>query len=398
MELVMYFSKDYREARLKFLKAAKKAGADISEHLHPLSSDTQKLAMNTAYVGDKNAKHLIITCSGIDGIEGIVGSAVQTMWLDESFHNDLDKNVAMLHIHAINPWGYANNRRVDENGVDVNRNFVPNFANDRDVIDIGYKKIADKIVPDDWDRNNTEQLFRIYREYEKQDKLKEFRKIATSGQYTNPEGIYYGGQGHSWSMLQVLGIISSNTYNKKEFSFIDVHSGLSKVGKTRFLYCHSLNSQAENNVVNTHPIASGRICSTGFISKNVIRGNMLSFIEEMYRDKMAYGGVFEIGSQKDREATGRLHGFNVILRVAKEHSAYKDYMNKGDTYNLSKWKLHSCKLKHTVAPIDDVEWQIKSLKRARLFMNDAVRFMNSRSNGLFINQNSWISDVRRKRS
>ena len=57
-------------------------------------------------------------------IEGFCGSALQVDWIASRGRDPLPPDFAVLHLHALNPYGFAWLRRVNEDGVDLNRNFV----------------------------------------------------------------------------------------------------------------------------------------------------------------------------------------------------------------------------------------------------------------------------------
>ena len=66
---------------------------------------------------------------GTHGPESYVGSAVQLSILDTFVHlNVTDKDREsipnIVFVHALNPYGFATNRRVNEDNIDINRNFL----------------------------------------------------------------------------------------------------------------------------------------------------------------------------------------------------------------------------------------------------------------------------------
>lgn len=119
------FSGDYSALRARFLAAARTAGASLVEYLHPLHGpDGERLATDVAYLGRNDARKLMVLISGTHGVEGPFGSACQTAWLSQNTPWQLPDDTAVLAIHLINPWGTAWSRRVNEDNVDLNRNFI----------------------------------------------------------------------------------------------------------------------------------------------------------------------------------------------------------------------------------------------------------------------------------
>ena len=127
-ELWRYFSPDYVTARQRFLDAVELAGASLTTlQLSVRGPSDENLSIDVAYLGPKDPSRLHIHTSGVHGVEGFPGSAVQVRLLERWAKGDLHvpKGCGILVAHAINPYGFAWLRRVNENNVDLNRNFLP---------------------------------------------------------------------------------------------------------------------------------------------------------------------------------------------------------------------------------------------------------------------------------
>ncbi|TGT53188.1 DUF2817 domain-containing protein, partial [Mesorhizobium sp. M2E.F.Ca.ET.166.01.1.1] len=84
----------------------------------------EALYTDAAYFGPADAKKLLVLVSGTHGPEGYIGSAAQLLFLRAKFHERLPSSTAVLFVHALNCYGFAWDRRVTAEGVDLNRNFV----------------------------------------------------------------------------------------------------------------------------------------------------------------------------------------------------------------------------------------------------------------------------------
>jgi hypothetical protein len=126
-DLRQAFSASYREARDKFLSAARAAGATIDSRVHPgaTGAEGEALAVDTALLGAANAPALVCVLSGTHGAEGFCGSGIQVAMLnDPSVQAALDRcGAALLLYHAVNPYGFSHLHRTNEDNVDLNRNF-----------------------------------------------------------------------------------------------------------------------------------------------------------------------------------------------------------------------------------------------------------------------------------
>ena len=119
------FSDSYVEARRRFLDTARSAGATITSYRHPLPGpDGEDIATDVARIGASGARNILAVGSGTHGVEGYCGSGVQAALMCEDIASDLPDDTALIFIHAINPWGFAWGRRVNEDNVDLNRNFL----------------------------------------------------------------------------------------------------------------------------------------------------------------------------------------------------------------------------------------------------------------------------------
>jgi hypothetical protein len=107
------FSESYVEARRKFASAARAAGAEITSFvLKKRGPDGGELSTDVAWLGPPDANRALVTIPATHGVEGFFGSATQIEWLHRVKTAPLKEGVAALHIHAINPYGFAWLRRL----------------------------------------------------------------------------------------------------------------------------------------------------------------------------------------------------------------------------------------------------------------------------------------------
>jgi hypothetical protein len=143
------FSADYFEARAKFLAAAKTRDLAVSSHLNPHARGPkgEDLFVDVATWGPADARAGLLVISGVHGVEGYAGSACQIGWLKSGGNANWPAGLKLVMIHALNPYGFAWNRRVTEDNADLNRNFVDHSApypeND------GYDELKEAIAPHD---------------------------------------------------------------------------------------------------------------------------------------------------------------------------------------------------------------------------------------------------------
>ncbi len=224
-----HFALTYAEARRKFLDAAAAAGAGITHHSHPgRGPDGGALATDVARLGERDAPHLFIATSATHGVEGFCGSGCMVGFLMQRIHAELPRGTAMVLVHAINPHGFAHERRVNEDNVDLNRNFVdhaaPRAANP------GYDGVHDMLVPADWDGPAREAADRAIESYLATRGMKSFQAAVTGGQYTHADGLFYGGTEPAWSNRTWREIIGAHAGRSRRIAYVDFHTGLGPRG------------------------------------------------------------------------------------------------------------------------------------------------------------------------
>lgn len=223
------FSGDFAEARDKFLNAATTAGAAHLESFdHPLAGpDGERLACDAAIFGDPAARHLIVTVSGLHGVEGWAGSACQVAWCCEDQAARLPADVAMLHIHAVNPWGMAWDRRQQEDNIDLNRHFV-DFGNLPD--DSEYAEhVADVMCPDSDPEARRAADARLV-DFLQRAGRRHYGMVLQGGQYHYPDAPSFGGTAPSWSHEVLDRILATHCARAERVVVCDFHTGYGPYG------------------------------------------------------------------------------------------------------------------------------------------------------------------------
>jgi len=115
---------DYFSSRSRFLELARRAGARVECHpVKAIGPEGEPLSIDTAVFTSAATERLIVISSGVHGVEGFIGASLQINALQNDVNASLPEKTGLALIHAVNPWGYAHLRRVNEDNIDVNRNF-----------------------------------------------------------------------------------------------------------------------------------------------------------------------------------------------------------------------------------------------------------------------------------
>ncbi len=143
-----YFSSSYQEAKELFLRNVEKLRINNVKVSSKAMKVHGELTTDVAVIHGNNDKY-ILHISGTHGPEGFAGSAVQSAMLEYLYENKVYNNLehcsrvdsvsnativdetcletglpTIVFVHALNPYGMANNRRFNEDNVDLNRNFL----------------------------------------------------------------------------------------------------------------------------------------------------------------------------------------------------------------------------------------------------------------------------------
>ena len=229
MKASAFFAQSYAEARSKFLAAAAAAGLDPVAHPHPLlGRDGELLAMDVARHGAADAEALLIVSSACHGVEGYCGSGVQNALLaDSAFHAAADRaGVAVLYVHALNPYGFSWLRRTTHENVDLNRNFQ-DFAKPLPR-NAAYDRIAHLIVPAEWPP--TPEVKAGLAAFIAEHGAKALQTAVSSGQYEHPQGLFYGGRNPTWSHQTLRHVLQDHGRRCRRLGWLDLHTGLGPSG------------------------------------------------------------------------------------------------------------------------------------------------------------------------
>ncbi len=227
------FSPDYRTARDKFRAAAQAAGASLEDHVNPAGppGGSAPLTTDAALLGPPDAGRVLLVNSGTHGVEAFAGSAVQIAFLAE--RPALPDDVRIVMVHAINPHGFAWLRRVTEDNVDLNRNFLDHDGTHP--ANPAYDALHALLCPARWDEATLAELERSLDAYAGEHGAFALQAAVTRGQYDHANGIFYGGRRPTWSNATFRAILERHVTGSHRIAFIDLHTGLGGYGDAEMI-------------------------------------------------------------------------------------------------------------------------------------------------------------------
>ena len=192
------------------------------------------MATDVASFGAPDAPNRLLVISGTHGVEGFAGSLCQTSWLRDGVSLPDDLSVTM--IHAINPYGFAWIRRVNEDNVDLNRNGIDFDTALPD--NPGYDELAGALVPSVWDDETRQATAETLLEFAGRNGFDGLQAAVSSGQYHHPAGIFFGGQSRVWSHHTLETIVRGHLSDARSLAILDLHTGLGERGHGELIASH----------------------------------------------------------------------------------------------------------------------------------------------------------------
>lgn len=236
----MPFSTDYVTARKRFREAAARLGWTLQSY--PVGSSGPRgedLTIDAAISPPPQAERALVVSSGLHGVEGFLGAAVQLALLEREQHaSALPAGVRCVLVHGLNPFGFAWSRRFDAENIDPNRNFLLEgeaYAGDSKTYGRFDALLNPKRPPSRWDLFHLRALWQIARH----GKAALKQSLAT-GQYDFPQGLFFGGRGPSQTHQIVRQSLNSWIGGAKTVAHLDFHTGLGASGTYKLLVDHPL--------------------------------------------------------------------------------------------------------------------------------------------------------------
>ena len=234
-DLSRYFSSSYAEGRSKFLAACADAGLRVDSRVHPSFKGPggEDLSMDAVWIGPADAGRVLVFSCGTHGLEAAAGSATMLRWLDMGGPGRIPGDMAVLLIHSVNPYGWAWAHRGNEDGIDLNRNFVldapPYPANP------AYEDIHALLLEADVDEQGLQEFAKAFHALAARKGINHALTGITCGQYDRPDGLSFGGNTPSWSCKTLYTIARTYLQHAGKVLHIDWHTGIGAFGEAHFI-------------------------------------------------------------------------------------------------------------------------------------------------------------------
>jgi hypothetical protein len=268
-----YFSSDYAGARERFLNGARNCGCEIASYpIGQVDPDGSPLTVDVAISTEGDASRCLLLSSGVHGVEGYFGSAVQLCFLDEWASNpDARPTHRWVMVHALNPYGMAWLRRVNEDNVDLNRNLLRDGA-DYHGRPEGYDALHHLLNPTRKKLSRWEPLRLKFALAAIRHGRKHMQQAISAGQYDHPQGLFFGGHGPTKSHQILTQHFDSWLGDAQRILHIDFHTGLGRPATYQLLTQHPTNETQWRWLMQTFGAEFIRICGQESVSAE-LRGS-----------------------------------------------------------------------------------------------------------------------------
>lgn len=264
------FSPDYSSARQRFRRAASHLGWQLEAFpMDGVGPDGEALTFDVACSHPGDSEKVLVVSSGIHGIEGFFGSAVQVAVL-EQWSAMSPPSIKCVILHGLNPFGFAWHRRFDEHNIDLNRNFLlpgEPFEGSPD----GYAELDHFLnarrPPSSWEPFTLKALWLIAKHG-----MPALRQAVAAGQYDFPQGLFFGGSEPSRTQQLLEENMPRWLRGSKSVVHLDFHTGLGRQGKCKLLIDYGLSETQRSWLTDWFGADSFEACDASGISYDVRGG------------------------------------------------------------------------------------------------------------------------------
>jgi hypothetical protein len=365
-----WFSNSYAEAAGRFAIGCQdliSAGHNVTHQRLKLGMkgpEAEELAIDIAVIGSLDSGKVLMSSSGVHGVEGYPGSAIQLSIMDKLAKSEPFESHAVIFIHAVNPYGMAWWRRFNENNVDLNRNFLRLDELYSGVPD-GYEEIKDFINPKTVPKKNEysfniRALLLILKHG-----FSNLKQAVAEGQYEYPTAIQYGGSKLEQGPSMLIDWLNINLAPIKQIFAIDHHTGLGPSGHDTLLLPLELRENDFDRFVELQQLFPGHIelldakSGVGYEIKGDIHQGLVNRFPNISWTYLTQ----EFGTFKPTK----------VIRASRDENRWTQW---GDYVDEAGAKSHWSRLRLLrVFNPNDANWQNKIVIRGNTVFESATQYL-----------------------
>ncbi|MGC9125741.1 MAG: M14 family metallopeptidase, partial [Caldisericaceae bacterium] len=244
-----------------------------------------------------NKNHTLIFTIGEHGVEGIFGSFIMEVFIEEILPMLNLGDTTVILVHPINPYGMKYLERTNKNNVDLNRNFLNSWEN-------VFKNDSYLALRDFFERKGAVQPILIERIGYLKDVLKILAKGKAKlvknalliGQYESQNGLYYGGRCYEKETEVMMKLFEEALRSSQDVVHIDIHTGYGPKDTMSVVnsYLFEEESKQFETKIDYRPVVKSE--NSEFYAMS---GDMIDYFytlrNEKFKDKKLYSASFEFG-------------------------------------------------------------------------------------------------------
>ena len=294
--------------------------AECSEHrIEGRGPAGETLATDVAAVGARWPDRAVVVSSGLHGVEGFIGSAIQIAWLEglAAGGGSLPDGTRAVFLHALNPYGFAWRRRVNERNVDLNRNFLEageDYSGVPPGYDLVHRLLNPSSAPGRLDTFQLQAGWAILRHGRQT-----LATAVAAGQYDHPDGLFFGGREPEATTRLVQTRYGEWISSAATVIHLDLHSGLGGWGESRLIV--EPDQRAHHDWFRTvfHPV---EVVLAGDGAPYAARGTMTAWLaRHSGADRECRAAVVEFGTYSQVRVLATLRAEQSARRCGSSGSA-----------------------------------------------------------------------------
>ncbi len=349
---------DFTDARYSFVQSTEKCkGGQILTHQSPVTGPSgELLSVDVFLYGQADARRKLALVSGVHGVEGFCGSMLQSHLLNNGLAGELPRETSLVLVHAANPYGFAWARRVTEEGIDLNRNFLdfqdPKFEN----IEFD-QELASLLTPPPRNREDVDSRLRGW-----------FagvgasgREIIASGQNNFPAAPFYSGRQPSWSRNKLEQIVRTHLSSGEKICLIDYHTGLGEFSVGQII---GASNGSRSDYEDARAVWGDKVVLAGSPESVSYQfsGEFIGVVSRISQSQKCAAVAQEFGTIPEME---------VLSALRDDHGAYL----YGDEYDKTRARTS---MMNAFFPSSD-DWVSNVEKEAELAIQNALSWLGSSS-------------------
>ena len=302
-DVLDYYPKSYEDSRDRFTKMLTQIElrwphAKHSQY-HLLGHEDLTIDWIQSGAIENNEKVLLFTTAE-HGIEGYVGMAMLTHFVENYLPKLNPSNTGLLLVHGINPWGMQQRRRTNPNNVDLNRNFVidPNLMDPS--FNPKFSEMESFFSSPDPLTSRTANSINFYfhlLKYRLRYSWNQLRGIWLLGQYRQPKGIHYGSTQIEQETGVLMELYKQAFRDYEQVLHLDMHTGYGPRYQMSLVNSvYEKRNSAEFSKKFNYPL----VVAANPDEFYAISGDMIDYVyllhEQQFPSKHLYATSFEFGT------------------------------------------------------------------------------------------------------